>query len=176
MLYTIDGRSPDIAAGCFVAPSADIIGTVRLASGASVWFGCVLRGDNDWIVLNEGVNVQDGSIIHTDAGYPTELGRDVSVGHRVLLHNCTIGAESLIGNGALILDRVKVGSHCVIGAGTLIPPDKTIPDGVVVMGSPFQIVREVGEREMQLIRRTADSYRRKSQLYAQLQAAVPTKP
>lgn len=165
MLHSIGSRVPELHPECWVAPSADVIGSVRLAAGASVWFGCVLRGDSDWIDIGLDTNIQDGTVIHTDAGAPTHIGARVTVGHRALLHSCTIGDETLIANGAMVLDRSVIGRHCLIAAGTLIPPDKQIPDGSVVMGSPGKIVREVTERDLALIRGAAASYARRAQRY-----------
>jgi carbonic anhydrase/acetyltransferase-like protein (isoleucine patch superfamily) len=149
----------------YVAPGAAVIGTVRFGMGASVWFNCVLRGDNDWIVLGPGTNIQDGSIIHTDAGQPVHLGANVSVGHRALLHGCTVGHSTLIANGAMVLDRVQIGSGCLIAAGALVPPGKIIPDGSVVMGMPGQIVRQATERDREIIERIAGHYVARGRMY-----------
>ncbi|MBU6210822.1 MAG: gamma carbonic anhydrase family protein [Gammaproteobacteria bacterium] len=165
MIYEFDGHRPDIAAGVYVAPSADLIGRVRLAPGASVWFGAVLRGDTDWIEIGENSNVQDGTVMHTDPGVVLRIGANVTIGHRAFLHGCTIGDGSLIANGAMVLDRAVIGRDCVVAAGALVPPDKVIPDGSVVMGSPGKIVREVGERERALIRRSVENYRHRAQRY-----------
>ena len=143
----------------YVAPGAQVIGSVRLGRDASVWFNAVLRGDSDWIDIGAGTNVQDGTIIHTDAGAPTHIGRDVTIGHRALLHSCTVGDESLVGNGAMVLDRARIGRHCVIAAGALVPPDRDIPEGSLVMGAPGRIVRQVGERELAMISHAAAHYR-----------------
>ena len=165
MIYEYDGRRPDIADDAYVAPSADVIGSVRLGARSSLWFQVVLRGDNDWIEIGAESNVQDGSVIHTDRGVPTRLGERVTVGHVALLHCCTVGDDSLIANGARVLDRVVVGRHCLIAAGALIPPDRTIPDGSVVMGSPGKIVREVTERDLALIASTARHYAARAAAY-----------
>jgi carbonic anhydrase/acetyltransferase-like protein (isoleucine patch superfamily) len=157
----------------YVAPGACVIGNVRLGIGASVWFNCVLRGDNDWITIGDGCNVQDGSIIHTDDGEPVTLGAHVSIGHRALLHGCTVGESTLIANGAMILDRAIIGRHCVIAAGALVPPGKVIPDGSVVMGMPGKIVRDVSERELALIDETAKHYIARGQLYRRELALDP---
>jgi carbonic anhydrase/acetyltransferase-like protein (isoleucine patch superfamily) len=152
MIYTLGERRIETAGEhYYVAPDASVIGSVRFGIGASVWFNCVLRGDSDWINLGDGVNVQDGTIIHTDEGEPVTLGAKVSVGHRALLHGCTVGESTLIANGAMVLDRVKVGSRCIIAAGALVTPGKVIPDGSVVMGSPGQIVRQVNDRDLEMI-------------------------
>jgi len=165
MLYQLGERRPEVAHDAYVAPSADVIGTVRLAAGSSVWFNVVLRGDNDWIEVGEDSNVQDGTIIHTDEGAPTRIGARVTIGHRALLHSCTIGEETLIANGAMVLDRCVIGRHCLIAAGALVTPDKHIPDGSVVMGSPGKIVRELSARDLEWIRSAAVNYRERAQRY-----------
>ena len=125
----------------------------------------VLRGDSDWIILGDATNIQDGTVIHTDEGEPVRLGANVSVGHRALLHGCTIADSTLIGNGAMILDRVAIGQHCLIAAGALVPPGKLIPDGSVVMGMPGKIVREVNERDLALIKFTTGHYVARAHAY-----------
>jgi carbonic anhydrase/acetyltransferase-like protein (isoleucine patch superfamily) len=165
LIYTISERRAEIAPDVYVAPSADVIGWVRLLAGASVWFNCVLRGDTEWIEIGEGSNVQDGTIIHTDPGVPVVVGAGVTIGHRAFLHGCTVGEGSLIANGAMVLDRSRIGRQCVIAAGALVPPDKEIPDGSVVMGAPGRIVREVTERDLAMIARGVDSYRRRAVQY-----------
>lgn len=167
MLYSLDQRTPELHGESWVAPSADVIGSVRLAVGASVWFGCVLRGDNDWIDIGADSNIQDGTVIHTDTGVPTRIGARVTVGHQAFLHSCTVGDDTMIANGAMILDRAVIGRGCLIAAGALVPPDKIIPDGSVVMGAPGKIVREVTERDRDLIVRAAAHYRRRLDQYRQ---------
>jgi carbonic anhydrase/acetyltransferase-like protein (isoleucine patch superfamily) len=149
----------------YIAPGACVIGSVRMGKGSSIWFNCVLRGDADWIELGAGSNVQDGSVIHTDEGEPTTLGSDVSVGHCALLHSCSVGDSTLIANGARILDRARIGRHCVIAAGALVPPDKTIPAGSVVMGVPGKIVRQVDDDDLKMIADAAAHYRSRIALY-----------
>lgn len=165
MIYEYDGRRPEIAADAYVAPSADVIGSVRLGDRSSLWFQVVLRGDNDWIEIGADSNIQDASVIHTDRGVPTRIGERVTVGHVAFLHCCTVGDDSLIANGARVLDRVVIGRHCLIAAGALILPDRTIPDGSVVMGSPGKIVREVTERDLALIAQTARHYAARAASY-----------
>ena len=165
MIHIIGDRVPDISSEAWVAPSADVIGTVRLAAGSSVWFNAVLRGDNDWIEIGEGSNVQDGSVLHTDPGIPLVVGAGVTIGHKALLHACTIGAGSLVGNGAIVLDGAVIGRGCVVAAGALVPPGRVIPDGVVVMGSPAQVARELKEEDRLRILRGAEVYRDRSTLY-----------
>jgi carbonic anhydrase/acetyltransferase-like protein (isoleucine patch superfamily) len=174
MIYAIDGRVPDISPEAWVAPSADVIGTVRLAAGASVWFNAVLRGDNDWIEIGEGSNVQDGSVLHTDPGLRLVVGAGVTIGHKALLHACTVGDGSLIGNGAIVLDGAVIGRGCVVAAGALVPPGRVVPDGVVVMGSPAQVARELKDEDRMRILRGAEVYRRRSALYREALVAAAT--
>ena len=160
MIHVFEGKRAVMASTRFyIAPGAQLIGDVRLGDSASVWFNAVLRADDEYIEIGAGSNVQDGTIIHCDKGMPTIVGRSVTIGHRVLLHGCTIGDDSLIGNGAIVLDGVRIGAHCLIAAGAMLTPDKEIPDGSVVMGAPARVARAVGERELALIERGARSYR-----------------
>ncbi|MCB1624790.1 MAG: gamma carbonic anhydrase family protein [Pseudomonadales bacterium] len=166
MIYTLDNKRVEtLDNDWYVAPSADVIGAVRLGRDASVWFQCVLRGDSDWIEIGDGTNVQDGTVIHTDRGSPTKIGARVTIGHRAFLHSCTIGDETMIANGAMVLDRVTVGRHCLIAAGALIPPDRSIPDGSVVMGAPGKVIRETTEKDLAMIRRAGDVYRKRLREY-----------
>jgi carbonic anhydrase/acetyltransferase-like protein (isoleucine patch superfamily) len=166
MIYSLGSRRLETAGeDYFVAPSADVIGTVRLGRWASVWFNAVLRGDNDWIELGEGTNVQDGSVMHTDANTPLIVGPHCTVGHRAFLHACTVGEHSMIANGAMVLDHAKIGSYTIVAAGAFVPPRKVIPDGVVVMGSPAQVVREVTDKDRELLFRAASHYVENAQRY-----------
>jgi len=166
VIYTLgERRIETVGEEYFVAPSADVIGTVRLGRWASVWFSAVLRGDNDWIELGDGTNVQDGSVLHTDAGVPLILGANCTVGHKAFLHACTVGEYSMIANGAMVLDGARIGSHSIVAAGAFVPPRKVIPDGVVVMGSPAQVVREVTDRDRMLLSGAAAHYRENAQRY-----------
>jgi carbonic anhydrase/acetyltransferase-like protein (isoleucine patch superfamily) len=142
-LYALDGISPELPEpGQFwIAPSADVMGRVRLLAGASVWFGAVLRGDNEWITLGIGSNVQDGCVLHTDMGAPLSIGRNCTIGHKAILHGCEIGDNSLVGMGAIVLNHVKIGQNCLIGAGALIPEGKVIPDNSLVVGQPGRVIR-----------------------------------
>jgi carbonic anhydrase/acetyltransferase-like protein (isoleucine patch superfamily) len=159
VIYSLGDRKVETAGeDYYVAPGACVIGTVRLGMAASVWFNAVVRGDSDWIILGDASNIQDGTVIHTDEGEPVRLGTNVSIGHRAILHGCTIGDSTLIANGAVILDRVVIGRHCLVAAGALVPPGKLIPDGSVIMGVPGKIVREVNERDLALIKFTAEHY------------------
>lgn len=151
----------------YIAPGAQVIGSVVLGAGASLWFNCVLRADDERIEIGAGSNVQDGSVIHADSGDPTVVGEEVTIGHMVLLHSCVIGARSLIGNGAIVLDRARIGSHCIVAAGALVPPDREIPDGSVVMGSPAKIVRSATSEDLARIAQGAAHYRARMLRYRQ---------
>jgi carbonic anhydrase/acetyltransferase-like protein (isoleucine patch superfamily) len=159
-LYSLDGISPALDAESWVAPSADVIGKVRLAKGGSIWFGAVLRGDNDWITIGEGSNVQDGCVFHTDKDAPLDIGRNCTVGHKVILHGCKIGDESLIGMGAIVLNHVIIGARCLIGAHALIPEGKIIPDGSLVLGAPGKVARVLSPDEQGGLVKAAESYQR----------------
>jgi len=150
----------------WIAPNATLIGKVKLDAGASLWFGTVLRGDNELIHIGENSNVQDGSVLHTDMGHPLNIGVGVTVGHNVMLHGCSIGDHSLIGINAVILNGAKIGRHCLIGANTLIPEGKEIPDGSLVMGSPGKVVRELTDEQKQKLEASAASYVKNAQRYA----------
>ena len=142
----------------WIAPNAIVLGRVRLLHDASIWFGATVRGDNEWITIGEGSNVQDGSVLHTDPGAPLTIGKGVTVGHMVMLHGCEIGDGSLVGIGSIILNRTKIGRNCLIGANTLIAEGKTIPDNSVVMGAPGKIMREVDEKTLMLLKYSAEHY------------------
>jgi len=142
----------------WIAPSAVVIGNVWLERNASVWWQAVLRGDNELITVGEDSNVQDGCVLHTDPGYPLTIGRNVTVGHLAMLHGCTIGDNSLVGIGAVILNGAVIGANCLIGAKALIPEGKKIPDNSLVMGSPGKIVRELEERHVARLRKGAEHY------------------
>ncbi len=166
MMYAIGTRQPQTAGDdYYVAPGARLVGSVRLGAGASVWFNAVLRADDELIEIGPGSNVQDGSVIHIEPGQPAIVGRDVTLGHSVMLHSAHVGDESLIANGAIVLDRARIGSHCIVAAGALVPPDHVIPDGVVVMGVPGRIVRAVTARDLELIRYAAANYRERARRY-----------
>jgi carbonic anhydrase/acetyltransferase-like protein (isoleucine patch superfamily) len=167
MFYDLGERRPSVHESCFVADSAHVIGSVRLEQDASVWFNVVLRGDNDLITIGPESNVQDASVIHTDAGIEVRLGRGVTVGHRVMLHGCEVADYSLIGIGAIVLNRAKIGKHCLIGAGALITENKVIPDRSLVMGSPGRVVRQVRDNEVAMLQASAAHYVQNGRRYAQ---------
>jgi len=150
----------------WVAPSATLVGKIRLEAGANVWFGAVLRGDNELIHIGENSNVQDGSVMHTDMGFPLTLGTGVTVGHNAMLHGCTVGDYSLVGINAVILNGAKIGKYCIIGANTLIAEGKEIPDGSLVVGSPGKVVRELTEQQKKMLEASAAHYVHNAQRYA----------
>ena len=145
MIYQLDEVSPTIADDVFIAPGAHIIGNVELKQGSSVWFNSVLRGDMDKLTIGESTNIQDGSVLHTDAGIPLTIGKGVTVGHKVMLHGCSIGDYSLIGINAVVLNGAKIGRFCIIGANALITENIEVPDYSVVMGSPGKVVKTLDQ-------------------------------
>jgi carbonic anhydrase/acetyltransferase-like protein (isoleucine patch superfamily) len=159
-LFSLDGISPDLPdVGLFwIAPSADVMGRVRLLRDASVWFGAVLRGDNELITIGEGSNVQDGCVLHTDIGAPLTIGNNCTIGHNAILHGCTIGDNSLIGMGAVVLNHAVIGRNCLIGAGTFVGEGKTIPDNSLVVGSPGKLIREIDAATAAKLTMSAESY------------------
>ena len=159
MIYALDGIAPDIHADTWVAPGAHVIGRVVLEAGASVWFGVTLRGDNEEIRIGAGSNVQENCVFHTDMGYPLSVGENCTIGHKAMLHGCTIGDGSLVGMGATILNGAVIGKGCLIGAGALIPEGKVIPDGSLVMGMPGKVVRELDAAAQDKLLASAAHYR-----------------
>ena len=144
-IYELDGVRPTIADTAWIAPDANIIGNVVIEEGASVWFGCTLRGDNEKIVIGKGTNVQENTVMHTDLGYPLVIGENCTIGHKVMLHGCKIADNALIGMGATVLNGAKIGSNCLIGANALVTEGKEIPEGSLVMGAPGKVVRELDD-------------------------------
>ncbi|WP_306417941.1 gamma carbonic anhydrase family protein [Roseinatronobacter sp. S2] len=161
MLYELDGQRPDVPedGDFWVAPGAHVIGNVVLGQGVSIWFGCTLRGDNEPIVLGAGTNVQENCILHTDMGYPLSIGAQCTIGHKAILHGCTIGDGSLIGMGATVLNGAVIGKGCLIGAGALVTEGKEIPDGSLVMGAPGRVVRQLDEAARARLVQSAAGYR-----------------
>ena len=165
-IYTLGERRVEFRGEeWFVAPDAALIGSVVLCNEASVWFNAVVRGDSDVITLGERTNVQDGAVLHTDPGIPLTLGRDVSVGHQAMLHGCTVGDGSLIGIGAIVLNHAVIGSGTLVGAGAVIPEGRTFPDGVLVLGAPGKIVRELKPEERAELLKNADIYVQRARSY-----------
>lgn len=157
-IYALDGVTPEIAEDSWVAPDANVIGRVLLEEAASVWFGCTIRGDNEPIVIGAGSNVQENTVMHTDLGCPLTIGPGCTIGHKVMLHGCTIGENSLIGMGATVLNKAVIGKNCLIGAGALITEGKEIPDGSLVMGAPGKVVRQLDETAIEALRWSAKHY------------------
>lgn len=165
-IHSLDGVMPELADACWIAGSADVIGRVRLAHNASVWFGAVLRGDNELILVGEGSNVQDGCVLHTDMGAPLTIGRNCTIGHRAILHGCSIGDNSLVGMGAAILNHAVIGKNCLIGANALIAEGKVIPDNSLVVGAPGKVVRPIDDEGVAALTRAAEGYVRNWQRFA----------
>ncbi len=159
-VYALDGDEPRLPeAGRFwVAPDAHVIGRVTLRRGVGVWFGAVLRGDREPIVVGEDTNVQDGAVLHTDIGFPLTVGRGCTVGHRAILHGCSIGANTLIGMGAIVMNGASIGANCVVGAGSLVSENKTFPDNSLIVGIPAKLVRNVDPAGVSMLERSAAGY------------------
>ena len=159
MIYNLGDRKVEIRTeDHFIADNATVIGSVVLEHNASIWFNAVLRGDNDVITVGENSNVQDGSVLHTDGGFPLTIGKNVTIGHKVMLHGCIIGDNSLIGINAVVLNGAKIGKNCLLGATALIPEGKVIPDGSLVMGSPGKVVREMTAEQIKGLELSAMHY------------------
>ena len=165
-LYRIDNAEPQLAPGAWAAPSADLIGHVRLGARASVWFGAVIRADNTPILLGEGSNIQDGAVCHSDPDAPLTIGAGVTVGHQAILHGCTIGAGALVGMGARVLNHALIGERCLVGAGALVTEGKTFEPGYLIVGSPARAVRPLTEAELAALAVSAAHYAEKAALYA----------
>lgn len=159
MIYALADQTPHCDYTAWVAPGSHVIGKVVLAAGVSVWFGAVLRGDNECIAVGEGSNIQENSVLHTDMGFPLTIGMQCTIGHKAMLHGCSIGDNSLVGMGATILNGAVVGKNCLIGAGALITEGKVIPDGSLVMGVPGRVVRQLDDAAIQKLTLSAKSYR-----------------
>ena len=164
-IYELDGIAPRMADSAWVADSAQVMGNVVLAEDSSVWFGATLRGDTETITVGRGSNVQDGSVMHADIGYPLTVGDNVTVGHMVMLHGCTIGDESLIGIGATVLNGATIGKNCLVGAGSLVTEGKTFPDGSMIMGTPAKVVKMLTPEQIEGLLRSAQHYVENAQRY-----------
>ena len=165
-LYSLGDLSPKLAAGAWAAPSADLIGDVRLGECASVWFGAVIRADNTPIVIAGDSNIQDGAVCHSDAGFPLLVGARVTVGHQAILHGCMIADDCLIGMGVRILNGATIEPECIVGAGALVTEGKRFGSGSLIVGAPARVVREVTDEERQMLRASAAHYAEKAQRYA----------
>jgi carbonic anhydrase/acetyltransferase-like protein (isoleucine patch superfamily) len=169
VLIPFGDKSPQLASTAFVHRSAHVIGDVVIGAHSSVWFGAVIRGDVHWIRVGERTNVQDGAVIHVTTGrWPTQVGDQVTIGHRAVLHGCRVGNRCLIGIGAIVLDGVEVGDDCLIGAGALVPPRTAIPSGSLVLGSPAKVIRPLTEAERNQLVESAEHYVRHAERYRQL--------
>ncbi|WP_321363513.1 gamma carbonic anhydrase family protein [uncultured Celeribacter sp.] len=166
-LYSLDDHAPVLPENgdYWVAPDANVIGKVILEEGANIWFGATLRGDNEAIVVGEGTNIQENTVCHTDMGYPLTIGAGCTIGHKAMLHGCTIGENTLIGMGATVLNGAKIGKNCLIGAGALITEGKEIPNGSLVMGSPGRVVRELTEAQIAGLKASALHYQQNAQRF-----------
>ena len=158
MIYKFENNTPKLHKDSWAASNAVLIGKVILEKNSNVWFNVVLRGDIEPITIGEGSNVQDGSVFHTDPGCPVTLGKNVTVGHMVVLHGCKVDNDTLIGIGSTILNKTKIGKNCIIGANTLIPENKIIPDNSLVLGSPGKVIRQVTDKEIEEIKENAKHY------------------
>jgi carbonic anhydrase/acetyltransferase-like protein (isoleucine patch superfamily) len=167
-IFELDGQAPELPADgrCWIADSASVIGRVRLKSNSSVWFGAVLRGDNEWIELGERSQIQDNSTLHTDPGFPLVIGENCVIGHNVMLHGCMVGSGSLIGMGAIVLNGAKIGKNCLVGAGALVTEGKEFPDNSLIVGTPARAIRALDDKARDAIARGADIYVRRWQQYA----------
>ncbi len=165
-LYALDDIAPTLAEGAWAAPSADLIGDVRLGRGASVWFGAVIRADNTPILIGEESNVQDGAVGHSDPGAPLTIGARVTVGHQAILHGCTIGDQALVGMGARILNGAVIGPNCLVGAGALVTEGKSFDAGMLIVGAPARAIRALSEAEIAALAMSAAHYAQKAGHYA----------
>ena len=157
-IYELDGLTPQLADSAWVADSAQVMGAVVLEEDASVWFGVVIRGDTETIRIGRGSNIQDLSVLHADHGMPLTVGENVTVGHQVMLHGCTVGDGSLIGIGAVVLNGAKIGKACLVGAGALVTEGKEFPDGSMILGSPAKVVRQLTPEQIEGLRQSAQHY------------------
>ena len=157
-LYRIGDDIPRVAPDAWVAESATVVGRVELGAGANIWYGAVLRGDNEWITVGDRSNVQDGSVLHTDMGSPLTLGADVTIGHQVMLHGCTIGDNTLIGIQSVIMNGARIGRNCIVGAGSLVTEGKQFPDNSLIVGSPARNIRTLTDEQVEGLRMSAAHY------------------
>ena len=166
MIYSLDGKTPQVHGTVWIAPGCHVIGNVQLDQDASVWFNSTIRGDNELIHVGQGTNIQENSVLHTDVGFPLSIGQNCTIGHKVMLHGCTIGDNTLIGMGATILNGAKIGKNCLIGAGALISEGKDIPDGSLVMGAPGKVVRTLDDQAIAKLTLSALHYQQNARRFA----------
>ncbi|MBL8342735.1 MAG: gamma carbonic anhydrase family protein [Rubrivivax sp.] len=167
-IFQYGDDAPRIAPTAWVAESAQVIGRVELCAGASVWYGAVLRGDNEWIRIGAGSNVQDGAVLHTDMGFPLVIGDGCTIGHQVMLHGCTVGDGALVGMGAVVLNGARIGKGCLVAAGALVPEGKVFEDGWLIIGTPAKAVRPLTPAQVEIARSAAASYTEKTALHRRL--------
>jgi carbonic anhydrase/acetyltransferase-like protein (isoleucine patch superfamily) len=165
-LYELDGVAPQLGTGAWVADSAEVIGDVRLGDNASIWFGAVLRGDNETMTIGRNSNVQDMSTLHSDPGSPLTIGENVTIGHQVMLHGCTIGDNSLIGIQAVVLNNAKIGRNSIVGAGSVVTEGKEFPDNSLIFGSPAKVMRTISDEDVARLRHGAEHYVKNAVRYA----------
>lgn len=158
MIKGYQGTEPKIDESVFIAESADVVGKVTIEKNANIWYNVVIRADENTVTIGENTNIQDGSVIHICKDHPTVVGKNVTVGHKALIHGCTIGDNTLIGMGSIVLDGAEIGEYTLLGAGSLVPPGKKIPSGVLAFGSPAQVVRELDEKEKENLVNSALKY------------------
>ncbi len=166
-IYALDGVSPELGEGVWIAPGASVIGDVTLGLNASVWFGVVIRCDNEPITIGDGTNIQDNSVLHSDPGKPLAVGAGVTVGHKAMLHGCTVGDNSLIGIGATVLNGAIIGKNCIVGAHALITEGKIIPDNSLVVGAPGRVMKTLGEPQIQMLKASALHYMENARRFAE---------
>lgn len=166
-IYELDGQGPELPAdgNYFIAETAEVIGKVRLLNGASVWFGAVLRGDNEWIEIGEGSNVQDNCTCHTDPGYPLTIGKNATVGHNVILHGCTLEEGALVGMGSIVMNGARIRRGCIVGAGSIVTEGKEYPEYSLIIGSPARVIRTLTPEQSNAMNRAAASYVRNGSRY-----------
>lgn len=172
MLYALGNLTPVLNGEHFIAPNATVIGDVILEHNVSIWFSVVIRGDVDHIHINENTNIQDGSILHVDLGQPMSIGKNVTVGHKVMLHGCTIDDGSLIGMNAVVLNGARIGKNCIIGANALVTENMEIPDGSLVVGSPAKVIRELDEKTIDMLQQSAEHYVKNGQRFKKELVAI----
>ena len=164
-IYALGDRRPEIAPDAWVCENATVVGSVVLGAASSVWFGVVVRGDNDLISIGERSNIQDNAVLHTDQGFKLAIGREVTVGHQAMLHGCTVGDGSLIGIGAIILNRAVIGKSCIVAAGALVPEGREYPDRSLIMGSPAKVTRQLNDEEVAALLGFAEGYVKRSKRF-----------
>jgi len=164
-LYRLGDDAPQVPPSAFVAPEATLIGKVTLGENASVWFGAVIRGDNEPILIGESSNIQEGAVLHADPGFPLDIAANVTVGHQAMLHGCTIGEGSLIGIQAVVMNGAVIGRNCLIGAGAIVTERKEFPDRSLILGAPAKVVSQLSDEDLTRLKDSASGYARRGQLY-----------